>query len=150
MELEVDLTEDQYIKNNIQNLQSTLTELRFLLVFLMFMGFLFKGSDDDDIGIIENVYLSNLFRRIFMELAFFVDISSATNLTGRNVVPLLSTITTVLGAISNTIMEGAGTVMGNEQIKKESKPMTYFNRLVPMLREFENIYYDLFGNEEEN
>lgn len=143
------LTREQYIQMNIRNMRANIMEIRMLLIALGMLSIFFKASDDEEEdGLLPSVYMENLFQRTILELTFFFDFESVSELTGRNFIPLLGLVQKIYSLVEHTSKEIAGVLSNDKKMMKKAKPMKYVNSLFPPLREFETLYYEIYKNQE--
>jgi hypothetical protein len=127
------------------NIKSAALELR-LVIILTSLLMLLKGDDDDDKDTPAIKFSMKMLDRLYNEVGFFANPFSTFEILKS---PIASSNTILDGArlLEHLFGDTAGTILGNEELKKKYKPTKYIYRQFPVLKEIVKNSEIMFGED---
>jgi hypothetical protein len=114
-------------------------EMMILLAFLSLLLWAQGGGDDERKKGGFRKFVARAMDKYYNEVAFFYNPSEFQSLI-KSPVPITGLFEDLYKFGTHLSSEVWGLGIGDEEITKESMPMKYFNRLVPIAKEFQSNY----------
>ena len=134
------MTEAQFIDMYIANLRSMTREMLVMLAFLSLLLWAHTVPPDEDKehnG--PRKLLAKAMDKYYNEVAFFYNPSEFQSLI-KSPLPITGLFTDIYNFGKHTSTEIWGLGTGDEKLVKESHPMKYFNKMIPVARQFQDIF----------
>jgi hypothetical protein len=134
------MSEAEFVDMYVGNLRSMMRELLVMLAFFSLLLWVRTGPDDED----EDAkgarkLMAKAIDKYYNEVAFFYNPSEFRTLM-KSPIPILSLFTDIFSFGENVIAEIWGLGTENEKLIDKSHPMKYFNKMVPVVRQVQDIF----------
>jgi methyl-accepting chemotaxis protein len=140
MNFEERMSEAQFIDMYLGNLRSMTRELLVMLGFLSLVLWAHTVPPDEDKehnG--ARKLMAKAMDKYYNEVAFFYNPSEFQSLI-KSPIPITGLFTDIYNFGEHTIKEVWGLGTGDEKLVKKSHPMKYFNKMIPVVRQFQDIF----------
>jgi len=140
MNFEERMSETQFIDMYIGNLRSMTREVLVMLAFLSLLLWAHTVPPDEDKehnG--ARKLMAKAMDKYYNEVAFFYNPTEFQSLI-KSPIPITGLFTDIANFGENTIKEVWGLGTNNEKLVKKSHPMKYFNKMIPVARQAQDIF----------
>jgi hypothetical protein len=134
------MSETQFIDMYIANLRSMTREMLVMLAFLCLVLWAHTVPPDEDKehnG--ARKLMAKAMDKYYNEVAFFYNPTEFQSLI-KSPIPITGLFTDIAHFGQHTIKEVWGLGTGNEDLVKKSHPMKYFNKMIPVAKQAQDIF----------
>jgi len=128
------ITETEFIDMYLANMRSQIRELALICSTVALIFTAKPGHDDSDDKKGMRKMMERAFSKYQNELSFYYLPTSFTTLV-KSPIPIVGVLTDLQSFISQSALQTFGFATGDEELQKESHPMKYFGKLIPIVKE---------------
>jgi len=148
----LDITQEEFYDLMRTELTNQMKELQLLfgmMAVVMAAGAAIPDDDDELDAATRNryKYLMKAMNKIEDELSFYYKPTSMESITKGSILPALGLMSKVERIFTNTVKEGYGFTIGDEEMMEKAHPTKYWLNIIPPLAQFQSDVLPLVAPE---